>query len=308
MKNLIKFLSIVLFLSFIITDTSAQDFSGVSFLQPYGTAGKRQTTNYAFGNMRTGHKKPASANWEIISTGRNKVILKSDEGYIADHGERNNNAMRALKTSSRKSDALVFIVGPSNIKKAGSGDFVTLESEKFKGFYFKNANTYLSLHPKGNADGTFSWTAIGSAASSNAVSADVLNGFVGDGLLELWGPMRTKQPGWKYAREDLRALGEDPTSWTIIEKGGGKVVLKNASGYIKVSKRNSNRTYSFGYARSEKDALQFIVEKPHAPNQNQGFVSLLSSEHPDYYLKAERTYLGLSHKAGGETTWTRTKK
>ena len=151
-------------------------------------------------------------------------------------------------------------------------------------------------------------TAGGSAASSNAASAGVLNGFVGDGLLELWGSMRTKQPGWKYARQDLRALGQDPTSWTIIEKGGGKVVLKNASGYIKVSKRNSNRTYALGYARSEKDALQFIVEKPHAPNQNQGFVSLLSSEHPDYYLKAERTYLALNGKAGGETTWTRTKK
>lgn len=145
------------------------------------------------------------------------------------------------------------------------------------------------------------------------VSEANFNSFIGTGTIELWGPTHAKQPEWKFASSDLRALYKNQAGeYTVTDLGRPYVSLSSDQGYIKIKNTaNSNGTWSLEYTQTASEAHRFKVVAGSAKNQTDGFVSLISesAEHAGRnYLKAERSYLAMNGPSGGDTCWKLNKK
>ena len=118
----------------------------------------------------------------------------------------------------------------------------------------------LSLYPMGNADGTYSWTAIPGAGGSSS----------SDSRLEIYGVGGKSHVAGKWSlNEHLKFVDKNKLSsndsWEIIEVGGGNVVFKNPKrGYLLAGiKHPQGNILQVGYHQNERTATKFKKVKAH---------------------------------------------
>lgn len=147
------------------------------------------------------------------------------------------------------------------------------------------------------------------ANAQQDVSEENFNSFIGTGTIELWGPNNSKQPEWKFASSDLRALYKDKAGeFTITDLGRPFISISSDHGYVKIrNTANGNGTWSLEYTQSESEAHRFIVVAASANSQTDGYVSIIS-ESPEHagrnYLKAQSSYWAMNGPSDGDTFYS----